>query len=774
MILANGTLLNDRYEILEKLGAGGMAVAYCGRDKMLDRFVTIKVLREEFSSDDEFKEKFKFEARSAASLSHPNIVNVYDVGEYNGISYIVMEYIHGDTLKKAIKEKAPFDTISIVNISLQMASAISHAHKNHVVHRDIKPQNILVGSDGIIKVTDFGIARAATGATVETTANAIGSVHYFSPEQARGGYVDEKSDIYSLGITMYEMATGRVPFDGENAVTIALKHLSDDLPDMRQFNPNLSKNVERIIKKATEKRASDRYANVDLMIEDLLKVKTTGDAEPEEEKHDENKIEEENIIPVPSRRRSRMERRNDASDKNSKLRISKDTGDFEPEYVEEEDDKTVRSSYRKNSNKPKSKTVSEKSSIKSSKSKQKPSESKYRKKNNDDYYEEDYDKGQEKKVIIAAVITALIIIGAISFAGFKFLGSSLFATGEPVTVPYFVGVNYETAKSTAEDMGIELVEKGKDYSNYEAGVIFAQNVEEGDTIKKGQEVGVKVSLGYAEYKMPSVVGKDENDATNSISEKTGIEPKITYEFSEEVETGKVISQSPSEGTTITAKSTVSLVISKGEEFKKVAVPNLVGQTEDGARKMLESKGLILGNVTKTESEKVAEGKVITQTISAGEEVAKNSVVDIVISTGAPKEEEKPENNEDNNNSSTNNNDNNNTNNNSSNNNNNNNTETDNTENTNTGNNNENTTSDENTGASSTKNFPIYLKNDGQYGDTVHVKVVKTGSDGSTTVVKDSNQSVSSFPQQISITGTGSATIECYIDGNLLWSENVDF
>ncbi len=765
MILAKGTILNGRYEILEKLGSGGMAIAYCGRDKMLDRFVTIKVLREEFSSDEDFKEKFKIEARSAASLSHPNIVNVYDVGEDNGISYIVMEYVHGDTLKKAIKEKAPFDAKTIANISLQMASALSNAHKNNVVHRDIKPQNILIGSDGIIKVTDFGIARAATGATVETAANAVGSVHYFSPEQARGGYVDEKSDIYSLGITMYEMATGRVPFDGENAVTIALKHIEDDLPDMRQFNPNLSKNIESIIKKATMKHSSDRYSNIDLMIEDILKVKITEDNDNNTyvEKQSEDN---ENIQFVPTgRRKSRMERRNETLDKHiGKIKISKDTDDFEPEYVEGDD---VRRSNVNNKNNKNNMRNSKKSTLRNSPKSRKSKEEKY----------DDYDKGQEKKVIIAAVITALVIIAGISFAGFKFLGGALLGTGETVTIPSFIGMSFDEAEKKAKELGIELVEKGEDYSNYDAGIIYAQNVEEGNSVKKGSEVGIKVSLGLAEYDMPDVTGKDEKDAVEAISDAVGKEPEIVYEFDNEVEIGKVISQSPSKGTTVTGDSDIKIVVSKGEEFKKVAVPNLTGKTESEAKKLLESQGLILGTVTKTESEKVAEGKVITQTIAAGDEVAKNSVVNIVISTGAPEKEE-PEkednkNNSDNENntSSETTNSNENTNN-SQNTNNNTNSNTNNTTNNNT--NTETQTPPAESEATSTKNFPIYLKDGTQYGDNVHVKVVKTGSDGSVTVIKDSTQPASSFPQQISVTGSGTATIECYIDGNLLWSENVSF
>lgn len=290
MLLNPGTVLSGRYEILEKIGSGGMAVVYRGRDRKLDRYVTVKVLREEFVGDEEFIERFRSEACSVARLSHPNIVRAYDVGEDGDIKYIVNEYIHGDTLKKAIKEKAPFDSRSTINVAIQIASALSQAHKAHIVHRDIKPQNILVGTDGVVKVTDFGIARAATASTMTTTANAAGSVHYFSPEQARGGYVDEKSDIYSLGITMFEMITGVLPFQGNNSVSIALMHINDRAARIsRQYNPNCTRSLEGIIRKATMKKADERYASIDLLLADLIRARAELNGSAKEEKPAEKK-----------------------------------------------------------------------------------------------------------------------------------------------------------------------------------------------------------------------------------------------------------------------------------------------------------------------------------------------------------------------------------------------------------------------------------------------------------------------------------------------------
>ena len=268
-MLEKGTVISKRYQIIDKLGSGGMAYAYKARDMRLGRFVTVKVLKDEYAENAEFLTKFSSEASAAASLSHHNIVRVYDVGEDRGINYIVMEYVHGQSLKKTIDEKAPFDTLTTLSVALQIASALSHAHKHHVVHRDIKPQNILVAVDGTIKVTDFGIARAATTNTYAADVNAMGSVHYFSPEQARGGYINEKSDIYSLGITMFEMITGHVPFDASSSIAVALKHLNEELPDIKQYNPEVTRGLEGIIRKATQKKADERYDNIDLLISDI-------------------------------------------------------------------------------------------------------------------------------------------------------------------------------------------------------------------------------------------------------------------------------------------------------------------------------------------------------------------------------------------------------------------------------------------------------------------------------------------------------------------------
>lgn len=262
-------ILSGRYELLEKIGDGGMAVVYKGKDKLLNRFVAVKILRPEFTKDATFVENFKRESQAAAGLSHPNIVGVYDVGREGNINYIVMELIEGDTLNKIIEREAPMDYRKVIDISKQVASALRIAHKNKIIHRDVKPHNIMVTNDGVVKLADFGIARAINDATLSTGSKIVGSVHYFSPEQARGNYVDERSDIYSLGIVMYEMLTGKVPFDGDNPVTVALKHINEEITPPRELEPSIPPALERCVMKATSKFQTNRYASAEELIQDL-------------------------------------------------------------------------------------------------------------------------------------------------------------------------------------------------------------------------------------------------------------------------------------------------------------------------------------------------------------------------------------------------------------------------------------------------------------------------------------------------------------------------
>lgn len=808
MLLNPGSVLGDRYEIIEKIGSGGMAVVYRGKDKKLDRYVTIKVLREEFIGDEEFIERFRSEACSAARLSHPNIVRVYDVGEDGEINYIVMEYIHGDTLKTAIRKKAPFDSRSTINVAIQIASALSQAHKAHIVHRDIKPQNILVGTDGVVKVTDFGIARAARATTMTTTANAAGSVHYFSPEQARGGYVDEKSDIYSLGITMFEMITGVLPFQGNNSVSIALKHINEELPDIRQYNPNCTPSLEGIIKKATMKKADERYASIDLMLADLMRARTEVAVHAEQERQAEAKERSHAAVAGAAGAAAgaaagiRMSRRAEAA---KELREAKERAEAERARIRKMEDEAVTaesplvhrrtesgSHFRENipamenvEDATRKADESEIDLIRFKKNEEAPaaeepqvegdvntplvSFEKYGKRlkiSKDDNYEGEYmaveevkksrrperkrrnprkeeeydnerDRKAERRVIAAAIVTAIVLIVIISSVGLRVLGGFKgFGSGEKnIETPQFIGMTYEEAEAEAEakKLGLKLVKEGEDYSNYyDEGMIFWQNVDPETMVAGNTKIGVKVSLGLKEQEMPDVLNKSESDAIKAITKLVGTSPDIVYEESEDVKPGHVISQNPEEGTKIDAHTHITLTVCKPEEGGNVVVPDVQGDTESSAVQSLEAVGLTVGKISYLESDTVAEGRVITQTLTPNSEVPSGSVVNLAISKGAPVQEEPQE---------------------------------------------EEPPREGGSGqpadsnSTSTQYFTITAPEGA--GDTVHVKVVKTDADGTTTVI-DETRNLSDFPFSIAVTGTGSGTVTGTVDGQTTLSENVTF
>lgn len=806
MLLNPGSVLGDRYEIIEKIGSGGMAVVYRGKDKKLDRYVTIKVLREEFIGDEEFIERFRSEACSAARLSHPNIVRVYDVGEDGEINYIVMEYIHGDTLKTAIRKKAPFDSRSTINVAIQIASALSQAHKAHIVHRDIKPQNILVGTDGVVKVTDFGIARAARATTMTTTANAAGSVHYFSPEQARGGYVDEKSDIYSLGITMFEMITGVLPFQGNNSVSIALKHINEELPDIRQYNPNCTPSLEGIIKKATMKKADERYASIDLLLADLMRARTEVAMHAEQERQAEPKERSHAAVAGAAGTAAgaaagiRMSRRAEAA---RELREAQERAEAEQARIRKMEDEAVTaesplvhrraesgSHFRENipamenaEEATRKADENEIDLIRFKKNEEAPaaeepevegdvntplvSFEKYGKRlkiSKDDHYEGEYmaveevkksrrperkrrnprkeeeydnerDRKAERRVIAAAIVTAIVLIVIISTVGLRVLGGIKgIGSGEKnIETPTFIGMTYEEAEREAEKLGLKLVKEGEDYSSYyDAGQIFWQNVDPETMVANNTKIGVKVSIGLQEREMPDVLNKSEKDAKEAIIKLVGTSPDIVYEESEDVKPGHVISQDPAKGAKIDAHTHITLTVCKPEEGGEVVVPDVQGDTESGAVQSLEAVGLKVGNISYLESSTVPEGKVITQTLTPDSKVPSGSIVNLVISKGAPAQEEPQE-----------------------------------EEPPREGGSGEPADSN----STSTQYFTISAPEGA--GDTVHVKVVKTDASGTTTVI-DETRNLSDFPFSIAVTGTGSGTVTGTVDGQTTLSENVTF
>lgn len=600
-MLELGTMLSGRYEILKRVGSGGMADVYMAKDHKLNRNVAVKVLKSEYVEDEKFLRKFETEAQAVARLSHPNIVNVYDVGIEDGINYIVMELAEGITLKEYIRKKGYLSPKETVEISKQIASAISHAHKNHIIHRDIKPQNILVSDTGIIKVTDFGIAKATSSNTVTSTATAMGSVHYISPEQAKGRFCDEKSDIYSLGITMYEMVTGHVPFDHENGVTIALMHLQNDITPPSQIREGIPESLEKIILKCTMKKPEERYQTADELFDDLRLVfeDTTGGY----------------VGVTPSI-------------------------DDSPTIMIDQNELTQRINTPKKDIKPQ-------------KEEPVPEENENGYLSEDDEEEESGMNSKIEKLVIvlAAVVGAIILISIIVFV---VKSSGVFKSGkttastqlkttteasgteaEKYTVDNYIGMSLSAAREKIN--GKFKIDVTEEYSSeYGKGLIISQDPESDTELEEGKTINFVVSKGTKtedKVSVPSVVGKTEEAAKNTLS-SAGFSVSVETKYSTDVAKGKVISQSPGSGSQVSKNSRVVITVSKGEKPETmVSVPNLRYFTESEARSELRSSKLVLGSVLTEYSDSVEKGLVIRQTVSSGSKVKEGTAVGIYVSLG---------------------------------------------------------------------------------------------------------------------------------------------
>ena len=587
-------MIGDRYEILEKIGTGGMSDVYKAKDHKLNRFVAVKVLKQEFSENANFVSKFRIEAQAAAGLMHPNIVNVYDVGEEGGIYYIVMELVEGITLKKYIEKKARLSVKEAISIAIQVSMGIEAAHNNHIIHRDIKPQNIIISKEGKVKVTDFGIAKAATSNTI--TSNVMGSVHYTSPEQARGGYSDEKSDIYSLGITMFEMLTGRVPFNGETTVAIAIKHIQEEMPSPREYVSEIPISVEQIVCKCCQKSPDRRYQSMAELITDLKQSLINPDedfvklVDPDEEAST-RMITDRDMVQI-----KRQSERRDSMEEAMRLKKARER------YYEEDDE------------------------------------------DEEDWEddEEDYDPKMEKITTILAVVAALLIGCIVLFLVGKSFGVFHFGEEpenntvqeevEKVKMIRVVGLNIEDAKRELLALGLTPEIQYEVNSAYPVGTVLRASVQDGIQIDKNSVVVMTVAQGTEGVKVPSVTGKSEAEAT-SILEKEGFEVNVTKSYDSAVEDGYVISQSPEADTSAPEGSAVSIRVSQGAEDNKVRVPDVYKLTEMDATVNLTESGLAVGTITEAASEEVEAGFVCYQSYSAGSYVDKGTPVDIRISTG---------------------------------------------------------------------------------------------------------------------------------------------
>ncbi len=644
-MLRPGTIIADRYEIIDKIGTGGMSDVYKAKDHKLNRFVAVKVLKAEFSANKNFVSKFRVEAQSAAGLMHPNIVNVYDVGEEDEIHYFVMELVEGITLKNYIEKKMRLSVKEAISIEIQVAMGIEAAHNNHIIHRDIKPQNIIISKEGKVKVADFGIARAATSDTI--TSHAMGSVHYTSPEQARGGYSDEKSDIYSLGITMYEMLTGRVPFDGETTVSIAIKHIQEEIPSPREFVAEIPVSVEQIIFKCTQKNPDRRYSNVGELIQDLKHSLISPD---------EDFVK---MIPVAGSEGTK------AITDSERMAIKQQAygagyeqpvygGGYEqpvhekqPVYASDYDP------YRQAEEepvrpRPRTKPQREAAPAPAKKSRNdkqsRPVNNRYYEEDEDEDYEDDVDPKMEKVMTVLTIVTAIIIgLIAIFLVG-KVIG--LFGSSEPkedetaveeqameeVTMPNVIGVSIADAKTTLNSLGLATAESYEASDKYGADIVAAQDVAADTKVVKNTTINLVVSLGAQGIAVPTVVGKTEAEAKVAI-EAEGFRMVKQLGESAEVAKGSVISQNPIGGANAASGSDITVIISSGSASAEVSVPDLLGKDETTAKALLTAAGLKWTTINEENSDTVVAGLVTKQSYTAGMTVAEGTSVDFTLSIG---------------------------------------------------------------------------------------------------------------------------------------------
>lgn len=595
-----GTIIGDRYEILEKVGSGGMADVFRAKCHRLNRYVAIKILKQDYSEDTKFVTKFRGEAQAIAGISHPNIVGIYDVGEENGMYYIVMELVDGITLKKYIEEKGKLSVKEAVGIALQIANGLEAAHSNHIIHRDIKPQNILIARDGTAKVTDFGIAKAASSNTI--TANAMGSVHYISPEQARGGYSDEKSDIYSLGVTMYEMLSGTLPFNGESAVAIALAHIQEEAVPLAALDATIPKGISNIVNKCMQKKTELRYSCVADLIADL-----------------------------------KMFLQDPSGDYGVIGNLYKNDGTI---FMSKDDVNTLRDASRKGMGPVEQKPEP-----------QEPEEPEEPESNSD------VDPKLEKALVFGSIGVAIIIGLVILYMVGRVLG--FWGSAKPDSNSGSSSTTAsETAKPGSDTSGDEITledyaNKIKDYvetdlSNYditctvteeasdeiEKGYVIRTSPAAGSTVAKGGKVELIVSSGVEQVSIPDTTGDTITDAYQTLNDK-GFKVKQGEDVYSSQAIGKVAYTKPAAGKKVDKGATITIYPSKGEETKYVKVPNLLGMTRSQAKSALEKAGLKYGSETKSYSS-TQKNRVCVQSVSSGNEVEEGSTVDVTLSLGPEK------------------------------------------------------------------------------------------------------------------------------------------
>ncbi len=597
-MLREGMFLADRYEIIEQIGTGGMADVYKAKCHKLNRYVAIKVMKSEFSQDKTFVSKFWAEAQSAAGLVNPNVVNVYDVGVENGIYYIVMELVEGITLKKYIEKRGRLPYKEAVSIAIQVANGMDAAHKHNIVHRDIKPQNIIISKEGKVKVTDFGIAKVASSATINTSAS-MGSVHYISPEQARGGYSDERSDIYSLGITLFEMLTGTVPFDGDSAVSVAVQHIQDSIPLPSQLVEGVPVSVDKIVLKCTQKKTDRRYQSAAELIVDLKKSLVMPD---------------EDFVRMGSAYDSVLKKDEEEYNPDDDELLTENAGHDLDDDNEDTDDELLE---------------------------------------NDSDKDEDIDDERNDKLELVmkciGIGIAVIILMITIFVVIKLVGNgkntannnktSVEATtvnsannnsSDMVEVPEVVGMTKEDAIKALNKLGLGYKAVTQSSDTVAEDCVISQGNVGGSKVEKNSQIVLTISTGKEnkEVTVPNVKGKSEQEAKEAI-EAANLVASVDYQYSDSVEAGNVIKYSPSGS--VAEGSTVTIHVSRGKKVTNVSVPNVLGMSESLASQTLDSANLKV-TVKYETSSKAEYGTVTSQTpYSAGDSVPSGTTITIYVS-----------------------------------------------------------------------------------------------------------------------------------------------
>lgn len=611
MIINIGTMIGNRYEVVEKVGTGGMADVYRAMDHRLNRYVAVKILKNEYSEDTKFVTKFRQEAQAVACLSHPNVVAVYDVGEEQGMHFIVMEFVEGITLKSYIEKKGKLSVREAVGIGIQIASGLEAAHNSHIIHRDIKPQNILISRDGTAKVTDFGIAKAASSNTI--TASAMGSVHYISPEQARGGFSDEKSDVYSLGVTMYEMLSGTLPFTGESAVAVALAHIQEEAVPLTAMDATIPKGISDIVAKCMQKKADFRYPTSADLIADL------------------------------------------------KMFLQDPEGEYgvvKPLY---ENTDTI---FIKPTDVNRIKAASQTTTGDSGMTAAEPEDKKAGEEDSGEVDSGEVDPKLEKALIGGSIVVAIIIGIVIIYVIGKVFGfwggasgsteatptpevtsSAASATATPeasdsaqkVTVENVAGMTTEKAKTALSQKGLSNVKVSEQQSDtVSAGKVISTDPEAGTEVEKDAEITLIVSSGTSTVQVPSVASMTVSKAKSTLAAEGFNAVEGSKVYSDTVKAGLVAYSNPKGGAQASKGATITLYISKGPKRTTTTVPDLMGMTKAQAKEALTAKKLVLGSVSTAYSDNVSKNRVCVQSKAEGTEVKTGSTVDITLSLGASK------------------------------------------------------------------------------------------------------------------------------------------